>query len=271
MPLNEIVFLGTGGGRFSVGRQLRASGGIILRISGIQFHLDPGPGALVRAREYNINPRETSVLLASNSMLDHCNDINIMIEAMTHSGLDKSGILLASRSVVYGNDNRRPYLTKDHRNQIEKYLALDAGHKVRFNSNINITALKTKHTDPHGIGFKFSNGRFTLGYSSDTEYSPEVVEDLKGCNILILNNLSPFGYKDKNNLSSEDSVKIIKEINPKLVIITHFGQKMIEKDPIYQARQIQIQSKVQTIAARDGMSIDPITHVATHNRKTMNF
>ena len=46
---------------------------------------------------------------------------------------------------------------------------------------------------------------------------------------------------------------------------------MIEKDPIYQARQIQMQSKIQTIAARDGMSIDPITLVATHNRKTMNF
>ena len=82
MPLNEIVFLGTGGGRFSVGRQLRASGGIILRISGIQFHVDPGPGALVRAREYNINPRETSVLLASNSMLDHCNDVNIITQEM---------------------------------------------------------------------------------------------------------------------------------------------------------------------------------------------
>ena len=44
--------MGTAGGKTAVNKQLRASGGIILRIEGIQFHLDPGPGALVKANEY---------------------------------------------------------------------------------------------------------------------------------------------------------------------------------------------------------------------------
>ena len=47
----KIIFLGTGGDSIVVGKQLRASGGIILQIDDNQFHIDPGPGALVRARQ----------------------------------------------------------------------------------------------------------------------------------------------------------------------------------------------------------------------------
>ena len=176
MSLNEILFLGTGGGMFSVGKQLRASGGIVLRISGIQFHLDPGPGALVRAKEHGVNPRETNVLLASHAELDHCNDVNIMVEAMTHSGLDKSGIFLGSKSVIYGQESKKPYLTRNHKKQIEKYLALEPGNKVKFNNNISVVALKTQHHDKTNIGFKFINDKFAVGYTSDTGYFPGLAD-----------------------------------------------------------------------------------------------
>jgi ribonuclease BN (tRNA processing enzyme) len=271
MSLNEILFLGTGGGMFSVGKQLRASGGIVLRISGIQFHLDPGPGALVRAKEYGVNPRETNVLLTSHSALDHCNDVNIMIEAMTHSGLDKSGIFLGSKSIIYGEENKKPYLTRDHKKQIEKYLALEPGNKVKFNNNISVVALKTKHSDKTNIGFKFINDKFAIGYTSDTGYFPELADELKGCEVLIINNLKPFGHHDPHHLSSDDTIKLLRQVRPKLAIITHFDQKMLEQDPIYQARQIQMQTKVQTIAARDGMSVNPITYATTRDNKSMQF
>src|SRR5579872_3926013 len=45
----EILFLGTGGARFVVARQIRASGGMWMRFGKTQIHVDPGPGALVRA------------------------------------------------------------------------------------------------------------------------------------------------------------------------------------------------------------------------------
>ena len=43
---SKILFLGTGGDATVVGKQKRMSGGIILKIEGYQFHLDPGPGSL---------------------------------------------------------------------------------------------------------------------------------------------------------------------------------------------------------------------------------
>ncbi len=45
---DQIIFLGTGGDPVVVGKQIRSSGGIVLKLDGLQFHLDPGPGALVK-------------------------------------------------------------------------------------------------------------------------------------------------------------------------------------------------------------------------------
>ena len=45
----SVRFLGTGGARFVVAKQIRASGGMWMRFGETQIHIDPGPGALVRA------------------------------------------------------------------------------------------------------------------------------------------------------------------------------------------------------------------------------
>ena len=61
------------------------------------------------------------------------------------------------------------------------------------------------------------------------------------------------------------------KIKPKLAIITGFGIKMIQADPLYEAREIQHASKVQVIAARDGLSINPISYSATLRQKTLSL
>src|SRR5579872_7286007 len=80
----EVLFLGTGGARFVVARQFRASGGMWMRFGTTQIHVDPGPGALVRALSQvpPCNPRDLSGIVLSHKHLDHSNDVNVMIEAM---------------------------------------------------------------------------------------------------------------------------------------------------------------------------------------------
>jgi len=263
--------LGTAGGSVAVNKQLRASGGIIVRVRGIQFHLDPGPGALIKAREYGVNVRANNVILCSHNHISHCNDVNIIIDAMTHVGIDKLGILIGSKSVLQGSEKDRPYVTRKHRQRVEKTLALDSGNVVKFGNNIELFTLKTKHSDDSAIGFKLFCDKFVIGYAGDTAYFEGIVDGLKGCDILILNVLKPFGYKDENNLSSDDVVRIVKGVKPSLVIITHFGQKMLEQNPIYQAREIQRLTDVQTIAARDGMTINPNTYSVSLKHKTLNL
>ncbi|MBT6735289.1 MBL fold metallo-hydrolase [Candidatus Woesearchaeota archaeon] len=262
--------MGTAGGQFAVNRQMRASGGIVIRLKNIQFHLDPGPGALVRAQEYGVSLRSNNILLASHSNLDHCNDLNAVISAMTHDGLDKNGILIGSKSVMTGGDGERPFITRKHRKYLDKFLSLESGNNVKFGKDIELQTLKTKNKDPHSIGFKIKSDKISIGYTGDTSFFPELIDELKGSDILILNNLEPFGYRSEDHLSSDDSVRIISAVRPRLAIITHFGQKILEENPIYQARDIQRRTNVQTVAARDGLVIDPMTLAASLRKRKIN-
>ena len=263
--------MGTAGGKFAINKQLRSSGGIVIRVRGIQFHIDPGPGALVKANQCNVSVRANNVLLCSHAHLGHCNDINVIVDAMTHSGIDKRGIFIGSKSVIHGKDNERSYLTRKHKGRVEKILALEPGNVVKFGYDIELRTLKTKHSDETALGFKIFSDKFVVGYSGDTAFSEELIEELKGSDILILNILMPFGDQKEYNLSSDDAVKIIQGVKPTLAIITHFSQKMLEQNPIYQAREIQRITGVQTIAARDGMTINPNTYAVSLKHKTLNL
>jgi hypothetical protein len=48
-PTDTITFLGTAGARFMVSRQLAASGGLWLSLSGTEILIDPGPGSIVQS------------------------------------------------------------------------------------------------------------------------------------------------------------------------------------------------------------------------------
>ncbi len=93
----SILFLGSGGARFVVARQLRASGGMWMRFGETQMHVDPGPGALVRALSHvpPCNPRELDAIVLSHKHLDHSGDVNALIEAMTSGGFRRRGAVLA--------------------------------------------------------------------------------------------------------------------------------------------------------------------------------
>lgn len=265
----KILFLGTGGGRYVVGDQQRGSGGIVLMLEDTQFHLDPGPGSLVIASKMGVNVRKNDVVLVSHNHLDHCNDVNAVIDAMTFTGLDKQGIIIASKSIVHGNERDPPYLTRFYRKCVNKCIALSPGRSVDVNG-IRIKATKTKHGDKDGIGFKFFTNKFVLSYVGDTSYIGDLITEHKGSDILIINNQRGFASTKGGPFSSRDSVKLISEVKPHLSILTHFGKKILESNPIYEARDVQNLTGVQTIAAKDGMVIDLLTYSASIRQRTLD-
>jgi len=265
---SKIVFLGTGAGKFARGKQLRATGGFVIQVAGNQFHIDPGPGALIRANQHRINPRENTAIIISHAHIGHCNDVNAVIDAMTYSGFDKQGVLVANQTVINGTEEIRPYLTEYHKNCVEKMMVIKEGQKVGINE-IEILALKAKHNEPNALGFKFFTPEFVLTYTGDTEYSNELIEQYKNTDILILNVKYHSDKKEKYNLCSADAINLIKKTSPKLAIITHFGAKMLEADPIYEAREIQKETACQVIAAKDGTVISPSSYSALMKQKTL--
>jgi len=262
------MFLGTAGDSFVVSKQLRSSAGIIVRSGDNQFHIDPGPGSLVRAKEFDVNLRANTAIIATHKHLGHCNDVNAVIDAMTYSGFDKKGVLITNQTVVNGTADMIPYLTKYHAGCVERIVIVEPGKRVGI-QDVEITACPAKHSDPHGFGIKMFTRDFVLGYTGDTAYTAELGEAYKGTDILIMNVSHPSGIKGKDEMNTDDAIKLIKKVNPRLAIITHFGLKMLKADPIYEARIIQRETGIQVIAAKDGMVINPVSYSAKSKQKTL--
>ncbi len=266
---SRLVFLGTAGNLSVVSKQSRSSGGFIVQVDDFQIHIDPGPGALTNAALSGISAREHSAILVTHSHLNHCNDLNALINAMTLNGLDAHGVLIAPESVVKGTEHIKPALHEHFAHHLEKVIIAQPGKKIAL-ENIEIQPVTAKHADPHAIGYKIFTPEFVLAYSGDTSYDAELGELYSGADILVLNCQHP-GKTKEQGLCSADAVKILKKARPKLCILTHFGQKMIDARPLYEARDIQRQSGIQVIAAEDGMTLDPRAYSAELKQKTLNL
>ena len=80
----KLTFLGSGGGRFSAISQRRMTGEFrIDNLAGKNYHVDPGPGALIRTYQFGLDPRNINGVFVSHAHTDHYNDAEILIEAMT--------------------------------------------------------------------------------------------------------------------------------------------------------------------------------------------
>jgi ribonuclease BN (tRNA processing enzyme) len=252
----RLVFLGTGGDAITVGKGTRLSGGIIFMVEDNQFHIDPGIGAVAKARDYGVNLRSTIAVLISHAHQNHCNDANAVINTMTAGGLDKKGVLVTNKTVWNGSADYDPAVNRYFKTHVERNIILEPGQRVGINE-IEIKATHTLHSEPDAIGFRITCPQFTLGYTGDTGYTTQLLEDFKGTDILIMNVVHPKEKKDQYLLNVDDAIKLLSEIKPKLGIITHFGIKF---DDISEVRNMQRLSGVETLAAKDGMVLNPMTH-----------
>ncbi|MCK4452764.1 MBL fold metallo-hydrolase, partial [candidate division WOR-3 bacterium] len=65
--VDEVIFLGTGGARYVIAKQLRATGGMFFRINGKNILVDPGPESLCRLLTYvpKFNPEKIDAIILS--------------------------------------------------------------------------------------------------------------------------------------------------------------------------------------------------------------
>jgi len=221
---------------------------------------------VAKAAEFGANLRENTAILISHAHINHANDANAVIDAMTYGGLDKKGVLIANKTTLQGTDDHPPAVSEHYRDLLERFITVDRNQRIGVN-DVEIRTITARHNEPNCIGFKFFTPNFTLTYASDTVYSIDLVEQYMNSNILILN--VPYIKKSDNNLCMKDAIKIIQKVNPRLAILTHFGQEVIKADPLYEVREVQKQTKIQTIAAKDGMQINPISYSASQGQKTL--
>ncbi|MGC8913397.1 MAG: MBL fold metallo-hydrolase [Thermoplasmata archaeon] len=254
----NLIFLGTGGGRFATLYQTRATGGVYLEdLSGnkaVRMHIDPGPGALVHARKMGIDTTKTDAIIVTHCHPDHYVDAEILTEAMTLGGRIKKGFLLGSKSTLEGIENMGPCISRYFQKNVENCITMEK-NSVKVGELV-ISPQLSLHSDPTTIGLKITTNNGIISYVADTEFSPEIASAHKGARVLILPVTRPRNAKIPYHLSTEDALEFVKIVKPELCIFTHFGLKMIDARPEMEARWVEEQTGIKCIAAVDEMKIE---------------
>jgi len=255
MPQFSIIFLGTGGGRFTTITQKRRTAGIRIIGNDLNLHLDPGPGALVHSINEGLDPQKINAIFVSHSHPDHYTDAEVLIEAMTKGTMQKRGVLVAARSVLSGTSTCEASISKYHQQMPQR--TIEAVPNMKFQiGDLNLLVTEARHTDPDAVGFKFETPDFgDFAYTSDTEYFEEINKYYEGVRLLMLCVMRPSGKPWKGHMTTDDAVKIIEATRPEKAVLTHLGMQMIFKGPVAEAKIIEEKSGIPTVAATDGMQL----------------
>ncbi len=246
---NQLIFLGTGGGRFTVFNQIRKSGGIWFKLNDKLFAIDPGPGALVEAIKHKLYPNRLSGIFLSHRHLDHCADINSVIESMTEGGHKKRGTVLAPYEATEIDPVILRYNRKNFTLINQKEFSTYEVDRVKIET-------KAKHlhtTETYGAVFSFNN--YSFAFIPDTLYFDELPKIYRA-DIVIMNTVFHHKRAGFKHLSSDDVYIFLEQFKPKKLIITHFGLSFLRDKPWDVAKKISSETGCDVVAAYDGMVVD---------------
>ena len=255
---NEIRFLGTAGARFVMITQFRSSAGTVLSLKDTNLLIDPGPGTLVKfaSSKPKLNPAKLDAIILTHKHLDHSNDVNVMIEAMTEGGFKPRGVLLCPNDAL--SDEGNAVVLNYYKGLLDKIEVLEEGGSYAV-GNIELHTPK-RHVhgvvETYGLNIKIQGeNTTTVSFIADTLYF-EGLEQYYDGDVLVMNVAMYKRREGVDHLCVEDARKIIEARRPKVAILTHFGMTMLRNKPWEITKQLSKETGVEVIAARDGMTFD---------------
>lgn len=247
----ELIFLGTGGGRYVTGEQKRRTGGIIVKTEETQIHVDPGPGALVHSHEKLDEPLDTEAVIVSHGHLDHSNDAEAIVEMITESG-NHAGAIFASKSVLEGYSDIEKRVSSYHEDLLATTKKLEEDTETQF-KDVKIRSQKMFHSDPTTVGFTLETDDKKIGFWTDSEPSDELTDFYEGCDTMVVFCTRPKGATQPNHTAVTDIPDIVENLDLKTVIVTHFGYKFLESDLDEQKEWLEDSIEPKVVFADDGM------------------
>ena len=248
--LMKLHFLGTAGGRYAMGKQLRDTAGLILESDEASIYIDPGPGALVKAQNYEIENLEG--LIVTHSHLDHYSDAEPIIELI--SVIQENPCkLMAPESVLNGYGDIQQSVSNYHQNQCTRIVNLTEKEQAELR-DVKIESQEMFHSEPKCRGLKISDGEKVFGFWTDSAYSDELLEFYEDCDTLIINCNRPREGNIRGHLSLSEVPKILEDSSSSTVIITHFGDKFLESDMEEEQAWLDDQVDAKVIFSEDGMT-----------------
>ena len=237
-----------------------------LRFGETHIHVDPGPGALVRALSHvpPCNPRELDAVVLSHKHLDHAGDVTAMIEAMTSGGFRKRGTLLAPADAFDDESMVLPYAQR-FVERVER-LEPQSGPYTVGDVQIRTSIAHVHAVQTFGMHFEYRGLR--VGYLPCGRYFDGLAEDYAAHepDVLIMNVLRFRDSMDVDHLTWDDAKRIVETVRPRVAVFQHFGTKMLERNPAALAQGLEDELGLRAIAAYDGLELDVDTEIAAVER-----
>jgi len=250
---NFIKFLGTAGARFVMIKQLRASGGIWINCEGTNVLVDPGPGSIVRcaSSKPKLDPSRLDAIILTHRHLDHSNDVNVMIEAMTEGGFKKRGRLFLPKDTIEEDS----VVLKHTINFVESVEFLSEKKQYSVGNFIFTAGPRNLHP-VETYGLKFDINAKSISLIGDTAFYPGIIDFYKA-DTVIINTVFYEPRPTIQHLSFEEARYIISELRPKTTILTHFGMTMLKAKPNLLVEDLNKETGLNILAAYDGMTYIP--------------
>jgi phosphoribosyl 1,2-cyclic phosphodiesterase len=239
--------MGTAGARFMVAKQLAASGGLYIEEGGTRISLDPGPGAIVQYAKRKVDLTKLDAIVISHRHLDHSNDVNVMIEAMTDGGFRHRGRLFCPSDALDGD----PVVLKYIRQFPQEIVALEPETEYTVGEVTFTTTPRHVH-QVETYGFRFGD---RLGWVTDSAYYDGIAEQHKA-DVMVIHLVLMECRPGLPHLCLDDAERIIREAKPRLAILTHYGMTVWRAHPWELAADLTQRIGTEVKAARDGMSLE---------------
>ena len=259
----KVTFLGTAGDASTMGKCILQSGGIIIEEKNMQININPGPTVLSDMATQKCNVRNTDIIITCGRDTLFSGGLLNLIDAISLEGEDRRGIVIGPRALVEESEIYSPLLTKQHKNRIERILALRQDDKVGI-GDITIKPTLTHKNEEELLGFIIQTPQYHLGIVGTSFFTKSLAEQYKTADVLIINLLTRNVMKEKaseHTTLEQDQIRrltsFIKIAKPRVVFITGFNVKILQTSILSFARIIQKECDIQVIAAKDGYTFCP--------------
>lgn len=265
----ELIFLGTGGGRYATIYQTRSTGGLMMSTGKKRIHIDPGPGALTNMSRIGMDPAGTDAILISHCHPDHYSDAEVLIEGMCKGGVTKRGEIAGSVTVMEGFEGLGPKVTPYHLGMVGRHTCVRPGDMLDV-CGIRTDIMPSLHSDRTAVGFRFHTADGVISYVCDTHYRDDIARSYEGSRILILPITRPTKARIRCHLCTEDAVRFGEAVKPEMMIFTHMGVRMIRDGPEAEAAYVRSKTDIRTVAADDLMKITVSDEISVSSVPTLS-
>ncbi|MEO8743758.1 MAG: MBL fold metallo-hydrolase [Candidatus Dormiibacterota bacterium] len=243
----RLTFMGTAGARFMVAKQLAASGGLYLEEGDTRLSLDPGPGAIVQYAKRKVDLTKLDAIVLSHRHLDHSGDVNVMVEAMTEGGFRKRGRLFCPSDAL----DEDPVVLNYLRRFPQEIVRLEPERSYTVGAVTFSTSPRHVHQS-ETYGFRFGD---RLGWVTDSAYYDGIAEQHKA-DVMVIHVVLMQCRPELPHLCLDDAERIIRDVKPRLAILTHYGMTVWRAHPWELAADLTQRLGTEVKAARDGMSLE---------------